>query len=171
MRQTNLLPSPSVSRCTTSPCRLSPVPAGDWPFPTLSLRPMCRCSDPYPAVISGCLYPFLPRKHRPHLTGKRFGSRKSPCITASTGNRISRLQSFVYLRAPTLAWPSDCPHHDGSESTRQPGLLTPRIACPVAQDRMWLHYMTDMGNCHGWSLASWVAALSAAPSRIRFLDN
>ena len=49
--------------------------------------------------------------------------------------------------------------------------FTPRIACPVTQYRMWRHYMTDMGNCHGWSPTSWVAALSAAPSRIRFLDS
>jgi hypothetical protein len=32
---------------------------------------------------------------------------------------------------------------------------------------MWRRYVTDMGNCHGWTLTSWVAALSAAPSRIR----
>jgi hypothetical protein len=121
MRQIKPLHVPSVSHCARSLCRLSPVPAGAWPFPTLSLLPLCRCSDPYPAVTSGCSCPLLPRKHRPHLTGNRFGSRYYPCITASTGNRLSRLQSFVYLRAPALAWPSDCPHHSGSVSARRPG--------------------------------------------------
>ncbi len=48
---------------------------------------------------------------------------------------------------------------------------TPRIACPVTRYKMWRHYMTDMGNCHGWSPTSWVAALSAAPFRIRFLGS
>jgi len=33
---------------------------------------------------------------------------------------------------------------------------------------MWYRYMTDMGNCHGWTFTSWIAVLSAAPSRIRF---
>jgi hypothetical protein len=49
--------------------------------------------------------------------------------------------------------------------------FTPRIARPVTSYGMWRHYMTNMGNCHGWSLTSWVEALSAAPSRIRFLLN
>jgi hypothetical protein len=30
---------------------------------------------------------------------------------------------------------------------------------------MWYRYVTDMGNCHGWTSTSWIAVLSAAPSR------
>ena len=66
-------PSPSprlrYARCARGLCRFSPVPAGRWPFPTLSLRPLCRCSDPYPAALLGCTCPFLHQGHRPHPTG------------------------------------------------------------------------------------------------------
>jgi hypothetical protein len=30
---------------------------------------------------------------------------------------------------------------------------------------MWYRYVPDMGNWHGWTRTSWIAALSAAPSR------
>ena len=35
------------------------VPAGRWPFPTLSPRSLRRCSDPYPAALLGCACPLL----------------------------------------------------------------------------------------------------------------
>ena len=53
---------------------------------------------------------FLPREHRPHATEDAFGTRNCPCNATSTGSRISGLQSFVYLQAPTLARPPDCIH-------------------------------------------------------------
>jgi hypothetical protein len=31
---------------------------------------------------------------------------------------------------------------------------------------MWYRYVTDLGNCHGWTRTSWIPVLSAAPSRI-----
>ena len=92
------------------PCRLSPVPAGGWPFPTLSLQSLRRRLDPYPAASLECTCPFLPREHRPHATEDAFGTRNCPCNATSTGSRISGLQSFVYLQAPTLARPPDCIH-------------------------------------------------------------
>jgi len=108
MRQTKTLPTPRLAPCTWGPCRLLPAPAGRWPFPTLSLRPLCRCSDPYPAALPGCARPFLHRGHRPHPTGNGFGARIYPHAAASAGSRISRLQSFDHLRAPALARPPDC---------------------------------------------------------------
>ena len=72
MRQTIPLHVPSVSRCTRGLCRLSPVPAGEWPFPTLSLRPLCRCSDPCPAVTSGCSTHYFPGNTG--LTSRETGS-------------------------------------------------------------------------------------------------
>jgi hypothetical protein len=30
---------------------------------------------------------------------------------------------------------------------------------------MWHRYVTDLGNCHGWTRTSWIPVLSAAPSR------
>ena len=78
MRQTTTLPTPRLAPCAQGLCRLSPVPAGRWPFPTLSLRPLCRCSDPYPAALLGCACPLLHRGHRPHPTGDGFGARIDP---------------------------------------------------------------------------------------------
>jgi hypothetical protein len=60
-------------------CRLLPASAGGGTFPTLSLQSLCRRLDPYPAVLLGCSYPFLPQGHRPHVTGNTFGARKYPC--------------------------------------------------------------------------------------------
>ena len=103
-------PGASVVPRTPGPCRLSPVPAGGWPFPTLSLQSLRRRLDPYPAASLECTCPFLPREHRPHATEDAFGTRSCPCNPTSTGSRISGLQSFVYLQAPTLARPPDCIH-------------------------------------------------------------
>ena len=103
-------PGASVGPRTPGPCRLSPVPAGGWPFPTLSLQSLRRRLDPYPAASLECTCPFLPREHRPHATEDAFGTRNCPCNATSTGSRISGLQSFVYLQAPTLARPPDCIH-------------------------------------------------------------
>ena len=103
-------PGASVVPRTSGPCRLSPVPAGGWPFPTLSLQSLRRRLDPYPAASLECTCPFLPREHRPHATEDAFGTRNCPCNATSTGSRISGLQSFVYLQAPTLARPPDCIH-------------------------------------------------------------
>ena len=103
-------PSALVVPRTPGPCRLSPVPAGGWPFPTLSLQSLRRRLDPYPAASLECTCPFLPREHRPHAAEDAFGTRNCPCNATSTGSRISGLQSFDYLQAPTLARPPDCTH-------------------------------------------------------------
>ncbi len=63
---------------TTGLCRLSPVPAGKWPFPTLSPQSLRRCLDPYPAVSSRCSCSLLPRGHRPHIQRHTFGTLKIP---------------------------------------------------------------------------------------------
>ena len=57
-------------------CRLSPVPAGRWPFPALSLQSLRGCSAPYPAVSSRCTCSLLPRRRRPHPEIDEFGTRK-----------------------------------------------------------------------------------------------
>src|SRR5262249_44016430 len=79
-------------------------------------------SDPYPAAPPGCTCPFLHRGHRPHISGNEFGARNYPHTATSAGNRISGLQSFVYLRAPTLARPPDCSHRDDANTPGRPGL-------------------------------------------------
>ena len=101
---------------------MSPVPAGRWPFPTLSLQSLRRRLDPYPAAPSWCVYPLLPSWRRPHPTGNGFGTRECPCTTTSAESRISGLQSFDYLQAPTLARPPGCSHR-GACRARRPGRL------------------------------------------------
>ena len=116
------LPAPPVSRCAQGLCRLSPVPAGRWPFPTLSPRSLRRCSDPYPAALLGCACPLLHRGHRSHPTLDGFDARIYPHTATSVGSPISRLQSFDHLRAPTLARPPGCSHRSSANAAGQPGL-------------------------------------------------
>jgi hypothetical protein len=110
MRQTEILSASQFYPCTLGLCRLSSVPAGNRPFPTLSLQSLHRCLDPYSVVFPECIYSFLPRELRPHATGNAFGTQNYPCNATSTGSVISELQSFVYLQAPTLARPPCCTH-------------------------------------------------------------
>jgi len=70
---------------STGLCRLSPVPAGRWPFPALSLQSLRGCSAPYPAVSSWCTCSLLPRRRRPHSESDEFGTLKLPCNATSTG--------------------------------------------------------------------------------------
>ena len=145
-------PGASVVPRTPGPCRLSPVPAGGWPFPTLSLQSLRRRLDPYPAASLECTCPFLPREHRPHATEDAFGTRNNATSYFGAGH------SFIF-RAPR---PPDCiifvlggravytTHRPGGYPFRDVASLT------------WGH-----GWCTSWTLA----ALSAAPCRIRLLDR
>jgi len=108
---------------TTGLCRLSPVPAASWPFPTLSLQSLCRCLDPYPAVFSWCSCSLLPRRQRPHLKRHKFGTPNYPYNATSAGKPISGLQSFTNVQAPTLARPPGCTHRSSLKATGQPGRL------------------------------------------------
>jgi len=110
MGQTKILTTASVIPILTCLCRLLPVPAGRWPFPTLSLQSLHSCLDPCPAASFRCIYPFLPGKHRPRLRGKRLGTPNILCNATSTEDLISRLQSFRYVQAPILARPPGCTH-------------------------------------------------------------
>jgi hypothetical protein len=123
-------------------CRLSRVPAGLWPFPTLSLPSVWRCLDPYPAVFVRCTYPFLPQRQRPHVTGNTFGTRENPCKAISTGSVVSGLQSFAHVQAPPLARPPDRSHRN--PQTGRPGRLhhaspqgLPASGCGIATCLIW----------------------------------
>ena len=146
--------------------RLLPSPAGRGTFPTLSPGSLRRRLDPYPAVPPRCIHPFLPWGRRPHVTGNTFGTREYPCDATSTWSRISGLQSFADVQSPPLARPPDRTHR-GARGHRAAGPFTPRIARRVSPAGMWHRYVTDLGNCHGWTHTSWIPVLSAAPSRTR----
>ena len=87
-----------------------PAPAGNWPFPTLSLQSLYGRLDPYPAASLWYVYSFLPKEQRPHLRRDRFGTLNEPCNATSTGGPFSGLQSFLYVQAPILVRPPGCTH-------------------------------------------------------------
>ena len=62
-----------------------------------------------PRLSSALAHSFL---ESTGLTPRKMRSAREivPCNATSTGSRISGLQSFVYLQAPTLARPPDCIH-------------------------------------------------------------
>jgi hypothetical protein len=78
MRQTLILPPPQLPSRLVGLCRLSPVPAGCWPFPTLSLQVFPWMLGPIPRRLLRCLCPFLPRGLRP---SPRFDGVGSPQFT------------------------------------------------------------------------------------------
>jgi hypothetical protein len=55
-------------------CRLSPAPAGRWPFPTLSPPVFPQVPGPLPRRSTWCTCPFLPMWHRPSPCCERVGS-------------------------------------------------------------------------------------------------
>ncbi len=109
MRQTKTLPLSSVVPITAGPCRLSSVPAGRWPFPTLSLQSLRRCLDPYPAVSSKCSCSLLPWRQRPHLRRHRFGTPSCPCNATSTGYLFRGCSHSVMFRLPRSLDPQVAP--------------------------------------------------------------
>lgn len=160
-------PKPSrrfrIHAYATGLCRLSLIPAGRWPFPTITPLSLLRCLDPYPVAFLRCSDPLLPEGHRPHLRGQRFGTPDARRHATSTTR--PRLQSFHYVQAPHLARPPGCTHR-WTFVPRAAGPFTPRIARAVTQRGMWYRYVLETGNWHGGTCTRWIAALSAAPTSI-----
>ena len=108
---------------STGLCRLLPVPAGRWPFPTLSLQSLHRCLDPYPGMPLRCPRPFLPGKLQPQPRCTYFGASNTRRNSTSTTTSISGRQSFRYVQAPMVVSPPGCTYRTGSMSCGQPGRL------------------------------------------------
>ena len=108
---------------STGLCRLSPVPAEIWSFPTLSLQSFHRRLDPYPGMPFWCSRPFLPRKLQPQPRCTHFGASNIPPQCNFNGDPITGRQSFRYVQAPMVVSPSGCTYHAGSMSYGQPGRL------------------------------------------------
>ena len=104
-------------------CRLSPVPAGWWSFPTLSLQSLHRRLDPYPGMPLWCPRPFLPKELQPHPRCTEFGTSNIPPLCNFNDDLISGRQSFRYVQAPMVASPPGCTYRAGSMSCGQPGRL------------------------------------------------
>jgi hypothetical protein len=110
MRQTTVLPTPrwSLGGGVCAGCRESLLDHGP------SRHYLCHlCGGAWthtPPCSLRCLYPFLPQRQRPHVTGNTFGTRENPCKATSTGSAFSGLQSFADVQAPPLARPPDRSH-------------------------------------------------------------
>lgn len=145
MRQTTiLLRPPVVPSCprslqvVVSPCWMMALP--DIISVTLAWAP-----GPIPR--------HPPRMHIPSPSprtpasrhGKRARRVRSPCNATSTGSRISGVQSFASLQAPTLARPPGCADR-GTFRHRAAGPFTPRTTRAVTRHRLWHRYMSDLGD-------------------------
>ena len=126
MRQTKTLATAWIEPIPSRLCRLSPIPAGRWSFPTLlpvlcvkSSGPVPRCSLPVHTLISSQEASAF-RKPR-----NAIGSQEYPHNATSMGVRFSRLQSFANVQTPSLARPTDC---------------TYRRSCPLGS---WAVYTTQ----------------------------
>ena len=110
MRQTKSLPAPrwSLVRRVLAGCRQSLL--GDGPSRHYLCNPCVGAWTHTPPRLSSALaHSFL---ESTGLTPRKMRSAREivPAMQTSTGSRISGLQSFVYLQAPTLARPPDCIH-------------------------------------------------------------
>ena len=94
---------------SVSPGRLSPVPAGRWPFPTLSPQSLYRSLDPYPAAPLRCFGPLLPEGHRPRLRSHGLGAPENRRNATSTTREFRGCSHSVMFRLPYLPGPPIAP--------------------------------------------------------------
>ena len=80
-------------------CRLSPVPAGRWSFPTLSLHVFPWMLGPIPRRLPWCSLPFLPRGLRPSPLSDRVGSPAPYPYSDFRTESFSGLQTFLNVQA------------------------------------------------------------------------
>jgi len=125
-------PADFSSAYTAGLCRLLPVPAGRWSFPTLSLQSLHGCLDPYPGMPLRCFRPFLPGELQPHPRCTEFGASDNRRNATSTTTPISRRQFRLRrIQAPMLASPPDGTHRAGSKSCGRPGRLRHAMDWPL----------------------------------------
>ena len=80
-----------------------------------------------PRLISAFIRFFLISFGLP--LGSRGSAREIPHNTALCGKRFSRLQPFVYLQAPILAWPTDCSDHQAFIASGHRAVYTGQYSC------------------------------------------
>lgn len=134
------------STITTGLCRLSPVPAGRWPFPTLSLQSLRRCLDPYPAVSSQCTCPLLPERPRPHLKRDRFGTPKMlPAMQLQQGRASRGCSHSLMFRLPRSLDPQVAPTAEALSLQSGRAVYTTHSLVDYSP-KMWYRYVSDTGN-------------------------
>ena len=102
MRQTHILPPTRLPPRLAGLCRLSPVPAGWWPFPTLSLQIFPWMPGPLPRRLLWCSARFFPEDFGlPHaMTGSAFSQLPVQRLQHGAISRGCR-HSFMF-RPPSL---------------------------------------------------------------------
>ena len=103
MRQTKILLPISVLPYTVGPCRLLRVPAGSWPFPTLSLWIFPWMLGSILRLPPRCLFPLLSLELRPSPSSERVGGWATHRQANSRRKSLSELQSFTNVQASRFA--------------------------------------------------------------------
>ena len=150
---------------TAGLCRLLPVSAGRWSFPTLSLQSLLRCLDPYPEVPLQCFCPFLPAGLQPHLRCTRFGTPINRRNATSTTTPFRGGSHSVMFRLPCLLAPQVAPTAQARSPTGSQDVYATQWTGSYLPE-LWYRYMTESDNYHGGTFTRWIAALSAAPCNI-----
>jgi hypothetical protein len=146
MGQTKILLLSSVVPITIGLCRLLPVPAERWPFPTLSLQSLYRCLDPYPAVFLRCTCSFLPEEHRPHIRSETLGTSGLPlAMQLLQGTLFRGCSHSIMFRLPYLLGPQVAPTAE-EQVFKAARPFTPRNERAVTQHELWYRYISESSN-------------------------
>ena len=98
MRRAYSLPQPLVYPRAVDLCRLLPAPAGNRPFPTLSLRVLPKMPGPLPRRSAGCTYLLVPLQHRPSPKEHRSAYREIPLKRLHSGVNFRGCSHFFMFR-------------------------------------------------------------------------
>jgi len=150
---------------TTGPCRLLPVPAGKWSFPTLSLQSLHRSLDPYPGMPLRCICPFLPRELQPRLRCTKLGTSIPRRQATSTTTYFRSGSHFVMFRPLCLLAPQVAPTAQARSPTGSRDVYATQWTGSHLPE-LWYRYMTESDNYHGGTFTRWIAALSAATCNV-----
>jgi len=100
MRQTNILSQSRFSPCTKSLRRLWRIPAGGWPFPTLSLRSLYRRLVRTPPRLNGAIVRFFPFSIGLPLDVRRSARENFPTKQLHMGRRSRGCNHSLTFRLP-----------------------------------------------------------------------
>ncbi len=123
MRQTKSLPTPRVPSWQLGLCRLSPVPAGEMVLPNIISAILVKSLGPIPRHVSWMHLPISSPRTSASQNGKEVRHVRISLQCNNDRGVVSRLQSFVYLQASSLARPPDCIYRGIPSDARQPGRL------------------------------------------------
>ena len=152
MRQTKTLPPVPVPFADGS-SQVVANPCWEMALPDVISAFLVQVLGPIPRDATSVQVPVSSRGATAIAQGARSSAHPNiPAKQLQRGIQISRLQSFTYVQAPTLARPPGCSHRRIPSWAAGP--FTPRrtrlVTCPGQRHR----YMPVTGNWHGWTLTS-----------------